>query len=87
MSKALEKRLRDLRDEIQRHEYAYFVLDNPEVTDAQFDALVLELRRLEDEHPELITPDSPTQRVAGQPLPGFKQIPPQHANAKSQRRL
>ncbi len=74
MSKALEKRLRDLRDEIQRHEYAYFVLDNPEVTDAEFDALFLELRRLEDEHPELVTPDSPTQRVGGEASEQFAKV-------------
>ena len=59
------KRLDRLREEIRRHEYAYYVLDNPEVSDAQFDALFLELRELEAKHPELVTPDSPTQRVGG----------------------
>src|SRR5216684_2997798 len=54
-----------LRADIRRHEHAYFVLDQPEISDAEFDALVLDLRRIEEERPDLITSDSPTQRVGG----------------------
>src|SRR5216684_3542513 len=54
-----------LRADIRRHEHAYFVLDQPEISDAEFDALVLDLRRIEEERPDLITADSPTQRVGG----------------------
>ena len=61
----VEPRLEELRREIERHDYRYYVLDQPEVTDAQYDALFLELRHLEEEHPELVTPESPTQRVGG----------------------
>jgi len=60
-----------LRDEIRHHEHLYYVLDAPELTDAQYDALMNRLKALEAEHPELITPDSPTQRVGGKPREGF----------------
>src|SRR5437764_7461612 len=59
------KRAEQLREEIRRQEHAYFVLDQPEISDAEFDALVLDLRRIEEERPDLITADSPTQRVGG----------------------
>jgi DNA ligase (NAD+) len=62
---SVDDRVEELRDLIRHHERAYFVLDQPEITDAEFDALYLELRRLEEEHPELVTTDSPTQRVGG----------------------
>jgi DNA ligase (NAD+) len=62
----VERRLEELRRDIRRHEHLYYVLDQPEITDAQFDALFLELRQLEERHPGLITPDSPTQRVGGE---------------------
>lgn len=64
-----------LREEIRHHEYRYYVLDDPEITDAQFDVLMNELKKLEGEHPELITPDSPTQRVGGKPREGFVKVP------------
>ena len=54
-----------LRAEIRRHEHAYYVLDAPTIADAEFDALLAQLRALETAHPELVTPDSPTQRVGG----------------------
>jgi DNA ligase (NAD+) len=57
-------RVEELRAQINYHDYRYFVLDQPEVSDAEYDALVRELRALESAHPELITPDSPTQRVS-----------------------
>jgi DNA ligase (NAD+) len=62
----VRERLEELRREIRRHEHLYYVLDQPEITDAQFDALFLELRQLEEQHPGLVTPDSPTQRVGGE---------------------
>ncbi len=68
---ALQKRIESLRDKIRHHEYLYYVQDNPELTDAEFDKLMNELKRLEAEHPELVTPDSPTQRVGGKPREGF----------------
>src|SRR6185312_9634382 len=64
-----------LRDEIRRHEYRYYVLDDPEISDAEFDRLMNELKKLEAAHPELITPDSPTQRVGGKPREGFVKVP------------
>jgi DNA ligase (NAD+) len=66
------ERIESLRHEIRRHEDRYYVLNDPEITDDAFDALVKELERLEREHPELVTPDSPTQRVAGRPVEGFE---------------
>jgi len=63
---ALVQRLEELREQVRRWDYAYHVLDNPEVADAAYDAAYLELRRIEEEHPELVTPDSPTQRVGSQ---------------------
>jgi len=63
-----------LREQIRRHEYLYYVLDQPEITDAEFDALMNRLKQLEAEHPELITPDSPTQRVGGKPREGFVKV-------------
>src|SRR6202140_346520 len=62
------------RDEIRRHEYRYYVLDDPEISDAEFDRLMNELKRLEAAHPELIMPDSPTQRVGGKPREGFVKV-------------
>lgn len=63
-----------LRREIERHNYAYYVLDQPTVPDAEYDRLFRELQALEDEHPELATPDSPTRRVGGKPLDAFPKV-------------
>src|SRR5215470_1471991 len=63
-----------LRDQIRHHEYRYYVLDDPEVSDAEFDRLMNELKKIEAEHPELVTPDSPTQRVGGKPREGFVKV-------------
>jgi DNA ligase (NAD+) len=68
---AILKKLAALRDKIRHHEYRYYVLDDPELSDAEFDRLMNELKKLEAEHPDLITPDSPTQRVGGKPREGF----------------
>jgi DNA ligase (NAD+) len=71
MDKKIEKKIESLREKIRHHEYRYYVLDDPEISDAEFDKLMNELKKLEAEHPELITPDSPTQRVGGKPREGF----------------
>ncbi|BDC49957.1 DNA ligase [Bryobacterales bacterium F-183] len=68
------QRAAQLREELQRHEHLYYVLDQPEITDAEYDALMRELQALEGAHPELVTPDSPTQRVGGKPREGFVKV-------------
>lgn len=76
MSKATAaKRIEELREKIRHHEHLYFVLDRPEISDADFDKLAIELRKLEAEYPDLVTPDSPTQRIGGKPAEGFKKVP------------
>jgi DNA ligase (NAD+) len=74
-SERLPGEVERLRDAIRHHEYRYYVLDDPEITDAQFDQLMNELKRLEAQHPQLITADSPTQRVGGKPREGFVKVP------------
>ena len=74
MRRAAADRIARLRDEIRRHERLYYVLAKPEISDLEFDRLVEELRRLEAEHPELVTPDSPTQRVGGAPVAALPQV-------------
>ncbi len=64
----------DLRQELRRHEHLYYVLDRPEITDAEYDALMRRLQELETTHPELAAPDSPTQRVGGKPREGFTKV-------------
>jgi DNA ligase (NAD+) len=64
----------ELRDELRRHEHLYYVMDAPEIDDAGYDALMNELKAIEFAHPELLTPDSPTQRVGGKPAEGFKKV-------------
>ena len=64
-------RAEELRHLIAYHDYRYYVLDEPEIPDAEYDRLVRELQALEAAHPELITADSPTQRIGGQPLDAF----------------
>jgi DNA ligase (NAD+) len=70
-AKAIEK----LRENIRHHEHRYYVLDQPEISDADYDALFRELQKLEAEHPELVTSDSPTQRVGGKTREGFQKVP------------
>ncbi|HEV2092377.1 MAG TPA: NAD-dependent DNA ligase LigA [Rubrobacter sp.] len=67
-------RIEDLREQVRYHNRRYHIEDAPEVSDAEYDALVSELESLEAEHPELVTPDSPTQRVGGEPLEGFEPV-------------
>jgi DNA ligase (NAD+) len=68
------KRVEELRREIRRHEYLYYVKNAPEITDAEFDALMRELKALEEAHPDLATPDSPTRRVGGEPVDEFRKV-------------
>jgi DNA ligase (NAD+) len=70
-----DQQLQELRDQLHHHEHLYYVLDAPELTDAQYDALMNRLKKIEQEHPDLITPDSPTQRVGGKPREGFVKMP------------
>ncbi|MFN4197057.1 MAG: NAD-dependent DNA ligase LigA [Caldimicrobium sp.] len=69
------ERVKKLREEIEYHNYRYYVLDSPVISDAEYDALMRELKELEATYPELITPDSPTQRVGFKPAEGFKEVP------------
>src|SRR5580704_3580790 len=63
-----------LREELRRHEHYYHVLDQPQISDAEYDALMRRLLELEASHPELASPDSPTQRVGGKPREGFVKV-------------
>src|SRR4051794_2210820 len=67
-------RAEKLREQIRYHEHRYYVLDAPEISDAEYDALMNELKALEADHPELLTPDSPTQRVGGKAREGFVKV-------------
>jgi DNA ligase (NAD+) len=71
---ALQQQARGLRDLLTRYSYQYYVLDAPAVSDAEYDALFRQLQQLEQENPDLVTPDSPTQRVGGVVLPGFSKV-------------
>jgi DNA ligase (NAD+) len=71
---AIERELEALRDAIREHNYRYYVLDDPAVSDAEYDALLRRLREIEAEHPELVTPDSPTQRVGSEPSEQFAKV-------------
>ena len=71
---SLSQLLEQLRDQLRHHNYQYYVLDDPQVPDAEYDRLFHQLKKLEQEHPDLITADSPTQRVGAQPLSSFSQV-------------
>ena len=68
------KEVEDLRRQIRRHDFQYDVLDSPEIADVEYDRLFRKLEELEEAYPDLITPDSPTQRVGGEPLEKFRQL-------------
>jgi DNA ligase (NAD+) len=74
ISATVQKKLDALREKIRHHEYLYYVLDQPSISDLEFDDLMRELKRIESEHPDLVTPDSPTQRVGGKPKEGFAKV-------------
>ncbi|MBU3933541.1 MAG: NAD-dependent DNA ligase LigA, partial [Candidatus Omnitrophica bacterium] len=69
-----KKEIEELRQQIRHHDYRYYVLNQPEVSDSEYDKLMKQLENLEEKHPQLKTPDSPTQRVSGVPLKEFKQV-------------
>ena len=73
-SKAVQKRVADLREQVEHHLYRYHVLDDPEISDAEYDRLFDELQRLEEENPDVATPDSPTQRVGAPPSDKFRKV-------------
>lgn len=70
----IEARVRSLREQLNEHNYRYYVMDAPSIPDSEYDHLFQELKRLEEDHPELLRPDSPTQRVGAEPLDAFRQI-------------
>jgi DNA ligase (NAD+) len=72
--KEARERAAELRKQLEYHGHRYYVLDDPEISDVEYDALLNELRDLEAAHAELLTPDSPTQRVGGQPLDKFEEV-------------
>lgn len=74
MSKGIQKEIEKLREEIRYHEHCYYVLDDPEISDSEYDQRIRRLQDLEAQHPELVTPDSPTQRVGGQPAGEFAEV-------------
>lgn len=76
---SVSQKIQELREKLRHHDYLYYVMDQPEISDAEYDALMRELKALESAHPELITPDSPTQRVGGRPREGFVKV--QHSSA------
>ena len=73
-AKATARQIEKLREEIRRHDEFYYVNNSPEISDREYDALLEQLQKLEQAHPELITPDSPTQRVGGRPAEGFPEV-------------
>ncbi len=72
--KDVEKKIETLREKIRHHEHLYYVLDHPEISDLEFDKMMQQLKDLEAEHPSLVSPDSPTQRVGGKPREGFVKV-------------
>lgn len=74
MSEPVAKQIETLRETLRRHEYLYYVADSPEITDAEYDKLMRDLQELERKHPQLVTPDSPSQRVGGAPREGFVKV-------------
>ena len=74
-SKDIQKRYEKLKETVDHHRYLYHALNQSEISEAALDSLKAELTQIESEYPELITPDSPTQRVAGEPLPEFQKVP------------
>ena len=74
MDESAAEQVEKLREDLRHHEHLYYVLDRPQITDAQYDTLMRRLQALEQEHPELVTADSPTQRVGGKPADGFQKV-------------
>ncbi|HUS71501.1 MAG TPA: hypothetical protein VMY06_00430, partial [Sedimentisphaerales bacterium] len=74
MNEDVKKRIGQLRGEIRKHDHLYYVLNQPKISDHQYDKLFAELKELEQANPQFITPDSPTQRVSERPLEGFAPV-------------
>src|ERR1700675_1645401 len=74
-AKTVEGEIEALRDTLRRHEHLYYVLDQPEISDAEYDVMMRRLQELEAQNPELVAADSPTQRVGGKPREGFVKVP------------
>jgi DNA ligase (NAD+) len=74
MKSGIEQKIKSLRQQIRKHDHLYYVLNKPEISDQKYDQLLDELKNLEQQNSELITPDSPTQRVSGEPIDGFTQV-------------
>ncbi len=74
MAQYIKKLIEQLRDQIRKHDYLYYVLNQPQISDRQYDKLFSQLKELEQANPQLITADSPTQRVSGEPLEGFASV-------------
>ncbi len=74
MSVSIENEIENLRSQIRFHDQKYYVESKPEITDREYDQLIRQLVELESRHPELVTPDSPTQRIGDQPLPHLNQV-------------
>lgn len=75
MSRDIKNRIQQLRSEIREHDHMYYVLNDSKISDTEYDGLFSELKKLEETHPDLVTADSPTQRVSEQPVAGFKNVP------------
>ena len=84
-SERVAARAAELRRLIAHHDHRYHVLDDPEISDAAYDALYDELRALEEPHPDLVSPDSPTQRVGAAPAAGFRKVDHLQPMARSRR--
>ena len=78
MAQTVKQRIDKLHEELNHHSYLYYVEAKPQISDQAFDKLLRELQDLETAHPDFITPDSPTQRVGGEPIEGFKTV--EHAD-------
>jgi DNA ligase (NAD+) len=74
MAHSVRQEIEDLRRQIEYHNYRYYVEAAPEISDREYDRLLQRLKDLEEQHPELVTPDSPTQRVGGQPIKTFRPV-------------
>ena len=74
MTPDIKKQIERIRDHIRRHDYLYYVQNQPEISDREYDTLFAQLKQLENSNPELITPDSPTQRVSETPVDGFESV-------------
>ena len=77
MPEDFSERIQSLREKIRYHNYRYYALDDPEISDSEYDRLMRELESLETQHPKFLTPDSPTQRVGAKPVKAFGEV--QHA--------